>query len=49
MSAMKKEYGDKRGESVFYASRNRGTITGVDPESRKPKKRGLRNVKLKGK
>lgn len=50
MSAMKKEYGDKRGESVFYASRNKGTISGVDPESSKPKKRGLRNVKLsKGK
>lgn len=32
MDAMKKEYGDK-GESVFYASRNKGMITGVDPES----------------
>lgn len=50
MSAMKKEYGDKKGESVFYASRNKGAITGVDPESRKSKKRGLRHVKLsKGK
>jgi len=33
MSAMKSEYGDKKGESVFYASRNKGTIRGVDPES----------------
>ena len=37
MAAMKKEYGGKKGESVFYASRNKGTISGVDPES-KPKK-----------
>ena len=27
---MEKEYGEKKGESVFYASRNKGTITGVD-------------------
>lgn len=33
MSSMKKEYGDKKGESVFYASRNKGKISGVDPES----------------
>ena len=33
-------YGKKKGESVFYASRNKGTITGVDdaqgPENYKP-------------
>lgn len=29
-AAMKKEYGSKKGESVFYASRNKGTIKGVD-------------------
>jgi hypothetical protein len=29
-SAMQKQYGEKKGESVFYASRNKGTITGVD-------------------
>ena len=28
--AMKREYGAKNGESVFYASKNNGTITGVD-------------------
>lgn len=28
--AMQKEYGDKKGQSVFYASRNAGTISGVD-------------------
>jgi hypothetical protein len=27
---MKKEYGEKKGESVFYASKNAGTISGVD-------------------
>lgn len=28
--AMVKEYGEKKGEAVFYASRNKGKITGVD-------------------
>lgn len=35
MSAMKSQYGDKKGTSVFYASRNAGKISGVDPESSK--------------
>jgi hypothetical protein len=30
MSAMKEEYGDKGGERVFYASKNKGKIKGVD-------------------
>lgn len=30
MSAMKNQYGDKKAEQVFYASRNKGTIKGVD-------------------
>jgi hypothetical protein len=34
MSAMKSQYGAKKGERVFYASRNAGKIKGVDPESR---------------
>ncbi len=29
MRAMKKEYGAKKGEEVFYASANKGTIKGV--------------------
>jgi hypothetical protein len=29
MSAMKKKYGKKKGKSVFYASENKGTISGV--------------------
>lgn len=28
--AMTKQYGEKKGESVFYASKNKGTISGVD-------------------
>ena len=30
MKAMKKEYGKKKGEQVFYASRNKGKIKGVE-------------------
>lgn len=29
-SAMTKEYGEKRGTEIFYASKNKGTISGVD-------------------
>lgn len=28
--SMEQEYGPKKGESVFYASKNAGTISGVD-------------------
>ena len=38
MSAMKKQYGSDKGESVFYASRNKGVITGV--EGRKSANKG---------
>ena len=30
MSAMKEKYGGDKGEEVFYASKNKGTISGVD-------------------
>jgi hypothetical protein len=30
MSAMKSEYGAKKGEQIFYASKNKGTIKGVE-------------------
>lgn len=30
MSAMKKEYGSKKGKSVFYATKNKGKIKGVE-------------------
>jgi hypothetical protein len=32
MTAMMKEYGKKKGKSVFYASANKGKIKGVDPK-----------------
>ena len=31
---MKKQYGEKKGEQVFHALRNKGTITGVDRSMR---------------
>lgn len=30
MSAMEETYGSEKGKSVFYASKNKGTISGVD-------------------
>ena len=30
MSSMRKQYGAKKGKSVFYASKNAGKIKGVD-------------------
>ena len=30
MSSMKEQYGPDKGESVFYASANKGTITGIE-------------------
>lgn len=36
MAAMKKEYGDKKGESVFYASQNKGTLKGVEKKNHSP-------------
>lgn len=30
MKNMKSEYGAKKGKSVFYASKSKGTISGVD-------------------
>ena len=29
MKSMKKQYGKKRGEKIFYASKNKGVIKGV--------------------
>lgn len=37
--AMMKQYGKKKGTQVFYASQNKGTITGTH-RKRKTKKRG---------
>ena len=35
MKAMRKQYGTKRGEQVFYASKNKGTIEGVEESTMK--------------
>lgn len=40
MKKMKEQYGKKKGESVFYASKNKGTIKGVDKTKKSKKKRG---------
>ena len=34
MKSMKEQYGDKKGESIFYASKNKGTIKGVEKASK---------------
>ena len=34
MKNMEKEYGAKKAKTVFYASRNKGTISGVDRASK---------------
>jgi len=34
MGAMKKEYGAKEGKKVFYASKNKGTIKGVEKKKK---------------
>jgi hypothetical protein len=33
-TAMKKKYGPKKGEKVFHASKNKGTIKGVEKKKR---------------
>ena len=35
--AMEKEYGKEKGKGVFYASKNKGTIKGVEKKSAKSK------------
>ncbi len=34
-AAMQKEYGKEKGERVFYASENKGTIKGVTKKGKK--------------
>lgn len=36
-SAMQEQYGKEKGEKVFYASENKGTVKGVHKKSRKKK------------
>ena len=35
MKSMKKQYGKKKGEQVFYASKNKGKIKNVDKKKKK--------------
>ena len=35
MKSMKKQYGKKKGETVFYASRNKGVIKGVEKSKKR--------------
>ena len=35
MGAMRKTYGSKKGEQVFYASKNTGKISGVDKKRKR--------------
>ena len=44
MAGMKKQYGDEKGESVFYASANSGKLTGVHERLREAG-RGLKRAK----
>ena len=37
MKFMRKQYGKKRGEQVFYASKNKGTIKGVEKRKTRSK------------
>ena len=40
MRSMRKQYGKKRGETIFYASKNKGTIKGV--EKRKTRRKNAK-------
>lgn len=35
MTAMSKEYGEKKGKAVFYASQNKGVIKGTHKKKKK--------------
>tara|TARA_Y100001973_G_scaffold44601_1_gene66402 strand:- start:58 stop:213 length:156 start_codon:yes stop_codon:yes gene_type:complete len=37
MKSMKKQYGKRKGETVFYASKNKGVIKGVDKTKKRSK------------
>tara|TARA_Y100001935_G_C16964198_1_gene340913 strand:- start:332 stop:478 length:147 start_codon:yes stop_codon:yes gene_type:complete len=37
MKSMRKQYGKKRGETIFYASKNKGVIKGVEKKKRRTK------------
>ena len=37
MKSMKEQYGKKRGEKVFYPSKNKGVIKGVEKKKKRSK------------
>ena len=37
MKSMKKQYGEKRGKTVFYASKKKGVIKGVEKKKKRSK------------
>ncbi len=45
--AMSKTYGPKEGEKVFYASKNKGTIDGVDKKTKLAKTAKAKMAKVK--
>lgn len=49
LANMKKQYGDKKGEEVFYSSEKAGTITGVHNPDKKhnPRKKLEKKVQKK--
>ena len=50
LANMSAVYGPEKGKRVFYASRNAGKITGVDPESsHQSRKRHAQNASGSGK
>jgi len=44
--AMVKQYGKKKGESVFYASQKKGTITGTHKGRKTNEKRKRKNASV---
>ena len=45
MKSMKKQYGKKRGETIFYASKNKGVIKGVEKKKQGEKMQRLDKIK----
>lgn len=47
LKEMRKRYGKEKGERVFYASKNKGTITGVDEETKEKSAAFIRRFRNK--
>ena len=48
MGSMQKEYGPAKAKNVFYASKNKGTITGVDKKAEDDKAVDCREIPYPG-